>query len=183
MARLIVLLLLLLLATPARAQDALVTYKSLIPRWRSILRARRLPPAASAASRSRSRWWTASASRRCVLRDRFAGAHTVADRDRQGVDRRHLPHQHGRTCRHHASRACRRPGSARSPASSSSAAGWWWRRRLAGWRRRRLGRAGRRRGRCLRQGGNRGGAGQDRVLNASFARPAPASTDLRLTLR
>ena len=78
MARLIVLLLLLLLAAPARAQDALVTYKSL-----NLEVALDLARAALASCRD-SGFQVAIAVvdrfgvTQVLLRDRFAGAHTVA---------------------------------------------------------------------------------------------------------
>ena len=79
MARLIVLLLLpLLLATPAPAQDALVTYKSLNPEV-----ALDLARAALASCRERGFQVAVAVVDRfgvtqVLLRDRFAGAHTVA---------------------------------------------------------------------------------------------------------
>lgn len=78
MARLNVLLLLLLLAAPATAQDALVTYKSLSPEV-----ALDLARAALASCRERGFQVAVAVVDRfgvtqVLLRDRFAGAHTVA---------------------------------------------------------------------------------------------------------
>ena len=67
-----------LLATSAAAQEALVSYKSLSPNWRSTWRAQRWRIAENAAFRWRSPSLTASASRKSLLRDRFAGPHTVS---------------------------------------------------------------------------------------------------------
>ena len=83
MARLIVLLLLLLLATPARTQDALVTYKSLNPEVALDL------ARAALFSRPERGFQVAVAVvdrfgvTQVLLRDRFAGAHTVGDGDWQ----------------------------------------------------------------------------------------------------
>ena len=78
MARLIVSLLLLLLLLPARAQDALVTYKSFNPEV-----ALDLARAALASCRERGFQVAVAVVDRfgitqVLLRDRFAGAHTVA---------------------------------------------------------------------------------------------------------
>ena len=78
MLRAFVTLSLVLGVAPARAQDALVTYKSMSPDVAlDACAGARSRIAASAASRWRSRWSDRFGVTQVVLRDRFAGPHTV----------------------------------------------------------------------------------------------------------
>ena len=164
MARLIVLLLLLLLATPARAQDALVTYKSLSPEV-----ALDLARAALAYCRERGFQVAVAVVDRfgvtqVLLRDRFAGAHTVPTATGKAwtaVSFRTNTGELAAMTQPGMPQAGIRalPGVGRARRRAGGGGGW-----LDPRRRRGLRRAGRRGGRSLRQGGNRGGARQNRVL-------------------
>ena len=95
----------------SRAQDALVTYKSLSPELALDL-------ARAALGECRKRGYQAAVAvvdrfgvTQVMLRDRFAGAAYAGDGGRQGLDRRELPHQHHRSrridaARHAAGGAC-----------------------------------------------------------------------------
>ena len=158
----------LLLALPARAQDALVTYKSLGPEV-----ALDLARATLAACRERGFQVAVAVVDRfgvtqVVLRDRFAGPHTVPTATGKAWTAVEF--------RTNTSELPRRPkpapqsGIRALPGVVAVGGGLIGRsRRLAGRRGRGLGRAGRRCGRGLRQGRDRGGAGQAGVLTPRFA--------------
>ena len=139
-----------LLCGPAAAQEALVTYKSLSPEL-----AQDLAKATLADCRKRGFQVTVAVVDRfgitqVLLRDRFAGPHTVSTAIGQGMDRSQLSYQHDRT-------QCHQP--ARDDAGWNSQSSWrrHHRRRVDGRSRRctagscrRLRRPRRRCGRSLR---------------------------------
>ena len=160
-----------LVASPARAQDALVTYKSLSPELALDL-------ARASLAECRKRGYQAAVAvvdrfgvTQVLLRDRFAGAHTASTAagkawtaasfrtsttDLVAITQPGMPQAAVRNC----------------PAWSSSAVACWS--RLAAQSSARsacFGRAGRRRRRGLRQGRHRGGARQAGVLTGI---PVPA---------